>query len=112
MANGRLLQRAECREALRDAAARVGTTPDALALAIAMHQPFKPMVLSGAATVEHLRCACVCAHVCVCVCVRVRILEIDRSMFSSAGDTGKGTHSLRVVNVLVKSHIPVQEYAR
>ena len=61
MANGRLLRRAECNEALFDAALRIGTTPDALALAIAMHQPFKPMVLSGAATIEHLRYVRQCA---------------------------------------------------
>lgn len=31
------------------------TTPDALALACVLKQPFQPMVLSGAATVEQLR---------------------------------------------------------
>lgn len=31
------------------------STPDALALACVLKQPFQPMVLSGAATVEQLR---------------------------------------------------------
>lgn len=31
------------------------TTPDALALACVLKQPFQPMVLSGAATVEQLQ---------------------------------------------------------
>lgn len=31
------------------------TTPDALALACVLSQPFKPMVLSGAATLGHLQ---------------------------------------------------------
>jgi aryl-alcohol dehydrogenase-like predicted oxidoreductase len=39
---------------LRDAAAELGTSPDALALAAIMAQPFQPMVLSGASTVQQL----------------------------------------------------------
>jgi aryl-alcohol dehydrogenase-like predicted oxidoreductase len=31
------------------------TTPDALALACVLNQPFRPMVLSGAATLEQLQ---------------------------------------------------------
>lgn len=37
------------------ATAQHGTTPDALALACVMRQPFAPMVLSGAASVAQLR---------------------------------------------------------
>lgn len=69
MANGRLLQRPHCREALQGVAERLHATgggcevgvgeskatPDAVALAISMVQPFHPMVLSGAASVTHLR---------------------------------------------------------
>jgi aryl-alcohol dehydrogenase-like predicted oxidoreductase len=54
LANGRLTARAAI-PALRTAAARLGTTPDALALAAALAQPFADVVLSGAATVEQLR---------------------------------------------------------
>jgi aryl-alcohol dehydrogenase-like predicted oxidoreductase len=39
---------------LRAAAAELGTTVDALALAAIMAQPFRPMVLSGASTVQQL----------------------------------------------------------
>ena len=55
MANGRVLAPdARGARALRAAADARGTTVDALALAVAMAQPFAPMVLSGAATVSHL----------------------------------------------------------
>ena len=40
---------------LAEVAARLGSTPDAVALAVVMAQPFRPMVLSGAATTAHLR---------------------------------------------------------
>jgi aryl-alcohol dehydrogenase-like predicted oxidoreductase len=40
---------------LRDEAARLGTTVDALALAAALAQPWADVVLSGAATTEQLR---------------------------------------------------------
>lgn len=36
-------------------ALQYNSTPDALALACVLKQPFRPMVLSGAATVEQLR---------------------------------------------------------
>ena len=64
MANGRLLQRPQCLKALKAVAEKLASTspggggeggPDAVALAIAMAQPFHPMVLSGAASVAHLR---------------------------------------------------------
>jgi aryl-alcohol dehydrogenase-like predicted oxidoreductase len=56
MANGRLLQPpGDARLApLMDAAAELGCSPDALALAFIMAQPFKPMVLSGASTPAQL----------------------------------------------------------
>jgi aryl-alcohol dehydrogenase-like predicted oxidoreductase len=41
-------------QVLRDAAGELGTTVDALALAAIMAQPFAPMVLSGASTVQQL----------------------------------------------------------
>jgi aryl-alcohol dehydrogenase-like predicted oxidoreductase len=43
-----------CMQALQDTAQQLGTTVDALALAAIIAQPFKPMVLSGATTVEQL----------------------------------------------------------
>ncbi len=49
VANGRLAG-GEAPGALRTAADRVGATPDALALAIALAQPWSPTVLSGAVT--------------------------------------------------------------
>jgi aryl-alcohol dehydrogenase-like predicted oxidoreductase len=49
LANGRLTERGAIRE-LAAAAERVGTTPDALALAAAISQPWSDVVLSGAAT--------------------------------------------------------------
>jgi aryl-alcohol dehydrogenase-like predicted oxidoreductase len=51
MANGRLLQS----QVVRQAAASLGATPDALALAFILAQPFVDVVLSGAATVEQVR---------------------------------------------------------
>lgn len=50
LANGRVLRQ----PALQAAAARIGATADALALAAVMAQPFKPSVLSGAATAAQL----------------------------------------------------------
>jgi aryl-alcohol dehydrogenase-like predicted oxidoreductase len=61
LANGRLTSRntapefAPKRRVLEMSAARLGTTVDALALAAALAQPWADVVLSGAATVEHLR---------------------------------------------------------
>ena len=61
MANGRLTDRntaaafAPKLSKLSESASSLGTTVDALALACVMCQPFKPMVLSGAATTEHLQ---------------------------------------------------------
>jgi aryl-alcohol dehydrogenase-like predicted oxidoreductase len=56
LANGRLTARNDDPRLapLRDAARRLGTTPDALALASVLRQPFCDLVLSGAATVEQL----------------------------------------------------------
>ena len=53
VANGRLAG-APAPSALRAAAGRVGATPDALALAIAVAQPWSPTVLSGAVTAGQL----------------------------------------------------------
>lgn len=61
LANGRLTERnadpahAAKMAALRREAGRLGTTPDALALAAALARPWADVVLSGAATVEQLR---------------------------------------------------------
>jgi aryl-alcohol dehydrogenase-like predicted oxidoreductase len=56
LANGRLTARAAGDEGPLVAAARErGTTPDALALAAALAQPWGEVVLSGAATVDTLR---------------------------------------------------------
>lgn len=61
MANGRLTPRNEdpaFKEKLQllcDTARQYNSTPDALALACVLKQPFHPMVLSGAATAEQLR---------------------------------------------------------
>jgi aryl-alcohol dehydrogenase-like predicted oxidoreductase len=56
LANGRLTARAAGDEGLLVAAARErGTTPDALALAAALAQPWAGVVLSGAATIDTLR---------------------------------------------------------
>ena len=54
LANGRLTARGDIPE-LAAAAERVGTTPDALALAAAISQPWGDVVLSGAATPTALR---------------------------------------------------------
>jgi aryl-alcohol dehydrogenase-like predicted oxidoreductase len=54
LANGRLTVRGDVRE-LAEAAARAGTTPDALALAAALAQPWADVVLSGADTAEQLK---------------------------------------------------------
>jgi aryl-alcohol dehydrogenase-like predicted oxidoreductase len=60
LANGRLTERnddprfASQRAALAAQAARLGCTVDALALAAALAQPWASVVLSGAATVDHL----------------------------------------------------------
>jgi aryl-alcohol dehydrogenase-like predicted oxidoreductase len=54
LANGRLTGRGAIPE-LAAAAERVGTTPDALALAVALSQPWADVVLSGAATPTALR---------------------------------------------------------
>jgi aryl-alcohol dehydrogenase-like predicted oxidoreductase len=61
LANGRLTARndaaafAEPRRRLEAVAARLSSTVDAVALAAALAQPWADVVLSGAATVEHLR---------------------------------------------------------
>jgi aryl-alcohol dehydrogenase-like predicted oxidoreductase len=54
LANGRLTSRGGI-EPLERAAEDAGTTPDALALAAVLAQPWADFVLSGAATVEQLR---------------------------------------------------------
>jgi aryl-alcohol dehydrogenase-like predicted oxidoreductase len=54
LANGRLTGRGGIRE-LSEAAERAGTTPDALALAGVLAQPWADVVLSGAATVAELQ---------------------------------------------------------
>jgi aryl-alcohol dehydrogenase-like predicted oxidoreductase len=54
LANGRLTARGDV-ALLREPAERSGTTPDALALASVLAQPWADVVLSGAAMVEQLR---------------------------------------------------------
>jgi aryl-alcohol dehydrogenase-like predicted oxidoreductase len=54
LANGRLTARGDL-PALAEAAGRLGCTPDALALAAVLAQPWADTVLSGAATVAELR---------------------------------------------------------
>jgi aryl-alcohol dehydrogenase-like predicted oxidoreductase len=54
LANGRLTARGAVRE-LAEAAADAGTTPDALALAAVLAQPWADVVLSGAGTVQQLK---------------------------------------------------------
>jgi len=54
LANGRLTARGDVAP-LRELAERSGTTPDALALAAVLSQPWADVVLSGAASVEQLR---------------------------------------------------------
>ncbi len=53
VANGRLTERGDVPE-LRAAAAELGATPDALALAVALRQPWADVVLSGASTEQML----------------------------------------------------------
>ncbi|GMA14133.1 aldo/keto reductase [Deinococcus metallilatus] len=55
VANGRLTSRAEVAPALAHLCAEQGTTPDAVALAAALAQPWADVVLSGATTVEQLQ---------------------------------------------------------
>jgi aryl-alcohol dehydrogenase-like predicted oxidoreductase len=55
LANGRLTARGDGGGALADAARERGTTPDALALAAVLAQPWVDVALSGAATVDTLR---------------------------------------------------------
>jgi aryl-alcohol dehydrogenase-like predicted oxidoreductase len=57
MANGRLAGRepGPALDLLTAIADRTGSTPDAVALAAALHQPWATVVLSGAATVAQLR---------------------------------------------------------
>ena len=61
LANGRLTTRnvharfAEKRQQIKQQATRFSKTIDALALAFVLHQPWVDVVLSGAATEEHLR---------------------------------------------------------
>jgi aryl-alcohol dehydrogenase-like predicted oxidoreductase len=55
LANGRLTARGDAEDRLLAAARERGTTPDALALAAVLAQPWVDVVLSGAATVETLR---------------------------------------------------------
>ena len=54
MANGRVLS-GRCGEALTTAANSRGCSPDALALALVVGQPFQPLVLSGAVTEGQIR---------------------------------------------------------
>ena len=53
LANGRLVQGPEA-EAVAAQARRLGSTPDAVALAYAIERPWADVVLSGAVTVEQL----------------------------------------------------------
>jgi aryl-alcohol dehydrogenase-like predicted oxidoreductase len=62
LANGRLAGRERAPE-LEDAAADAGTTPDALALAAGLAQPWADVVLSGAATADTLRSNLLAAEV-------------------------------------------------
>jgi aryl-alcohol dehydrogenase-like predicted oxidoreductase len=55
LANGRLTARGAGAGALADAARERATTPDAVALAAVLAQPWADVVLSGAATVDTLR---------------------------------------------------------
>jgi aryl-alcohol dehydrogenase-like predicted oxidoreductase len=55
LANGRLTARGDADGRLTAAARERGTTPDALALAAVLAQPWAAVVLSGAATVDTLR---------------------------------------------------------
>ena len=53
LANGRLTARSGVAE-VADAASNAGSTPDALALAMVLAQPWGDIVLSGAASVKEL----------------------------------------------------------
>jgi aryl-alcohol dehydrogenase-like predicted oxidoreductase len=53
LANGRLTSRGDCRE-LEQVAQRLGASPDAVALAAALAQPWADVVLSGAARTEQI----------------------------------------------------------
>jgi aryl-alcohol dehydrogenase-like predicted oxidoreductase len=53
LANGRLTARGDVAE-LADAASHAGRTPDTLALAVVLAQPWADVVLSGAASVEEV----------------------------------------------------------
>jgi aryl-alcohol dehydrogenase-like predicted oxidoreductase len=55
LANGRLTARGDADGRLTAAARQRGTTPDALALAAVLAQPWVDVVLSGVATVDTLR---------------------------------------------------------
>jgi aryl-alcohol dehydrogenase-like predicted oxidoreductase len=69
LANGRLTPRndhpdfATKRQQLEKVAAAEGTTIDALAIAAALNQPWATVILSGAATVEHLQSNVAALHV-------------------------------------------------
>lgn len=54
LANGRLTDRGD-QPAVVDTARSVGSTPDAIALAVVLSQPWADVVLSGAATVKEIR---------------------------------------------------------
>lgn len=70
VANGRLTARGDVRDFLELARAR-GTTPDALALAAALAQPWATVVLSGAATLAQLESN-----------LRARTLTVDPQEFA------------------------------
>ncbi len=55
LANGRLTPRAPLPPPLLEETERLGTTPDAVALAFALQRLFTDVILSGASTVEQLR---------------------------------------------------------
>ena len=54
VANGRLRRRVGAAPVLRDAAAERETTPDALALAVVLAQPWADVAISGVVTTETL----------------------------------------------------------
>jgi aryl-alcohol dehydrogenase-like predicted oxidoreductase len=55
LANGRLATGPDTSPTLADIAERHAATPDAIAIAAALHQPWATVVLSGAATTDQLR---------------------------------------------------------
>jgi aryl-alcohol dehydrogenase-like predicted oxidoreductase len=55
LANGRLARREACPPVVAAIASRHGVGPDAVAIGAALARPWADVVLSGAATVEHLR---------------------------------------------------------